>query len=525
MGMVAETYLYDILSISSDATPEEISRAYKKIALRCHPDKTNHDPQLTERFKEITRAYEVLRDSRARNVYDHYGEAGLNGTVKKPSNARRCYQDFMNVPHATDIFSEVFNDLNSMFSGNAFEQAFGFGSFSMNMGFPDHGPSLKGSVKHVQPVNEGKHSLQRGNDIHHVCKVTLTDLYFGKDVTFRLPKSSKCSVCNGFGGMNPKTCGQCQGSGKIMLTMSNQFSQYQQVRLCRCCRGLGTYFDQGDLCSNCDNGYVFEVKSIKVKIPPGAYDGDKIILEGEADEGRNIIPGNLVIYLQEISHPSYVRKNDDLYMEHDLDLKTALLGGSFIIEDFMKKDNNLKVFINVHGQEPLNNFVDQNIQKGEVVGTIDPGRPKMVKGLGMPIKRWSNAFFPSKVSNDDGYVGDTYKRGNLFIKFNIVLPPIAAFNEASLNALYRDLPDSKPTSNSGTNATQTYLCNIESIPSRVDLVDTEGANMASPVDTSNGTSYRSASDVDEEPEFATSSQEKKRKVSPSNNSNNPITVD
>lgn len=523
--MVAETHLYDILSISSNATPEEISRAYKKIALRCHPDKTNHDPQLTERFKEITRAYEVLRDLRTRSVYDHYGEAGLNGTVKKPSNPRRRYGNMMNVPHATDVFSEVFNDLNSMFSGNAFEQAFRFGSFSMNMGFPDCGSSLKGGIKHVQPVKEAKNNLERGNDINHVCKVTLGDLYFGKEVIFRLPKSSKCSVCNGFGGMNPKTCRECQGSGKIMLTMCNQFSQYQQVRLCRDCRGLGTYFSEGELCSNCDNGYVFEVKSIKVKIPPGACDGDKIILEGEADEGRNIIPGNLVIYLQELGHPNYVRKNNDIYMEHDLDLKTALLGGSYIIEDFMKKDNNLKVYINVHGQEPLNNAADGKIQRGEIVGTINPGSPKMVRGLGMPIKTWSNVFFPNKVSNQDGFVGDTYRRGNLFIKFNIVLPPLSAFSEASLSALYGDLPDSKPINHSGTNATETYLCNIGSIPSRVDLVDTEAENMATQVDASNDTGYRSASEVDDELEFTSSSQEKKRKVNPSSNSNNPITVD
>lgn len=465
--MVLETHLYDILLVSPDASTEEISRSYRKVALKCHPDKTNHDPELTEQFKEVTRAYEILKDEKARDVYNHYGEAGLNGTCesKTGTSGVKKYNNSYNVRTATDIFSNVFNDINSMFNRDPFGSSFeAFLQFPMNMNM-NMGMNMNmnsnmnfsmGSCqgdfkKSVQPApNENKNKMVRGHDIHHTCKVGLENLNGGKIVKFQLPKNSRCSTCIGLGGINPKSCRVCQGNGQVFVTLYNQFSQFQELRQCEPCNGTGVYITPKYRCFECDNGYVKEKKIIKVNILPGFKNGDKIILQGEGDEGRNIIPGDVVIHLEETPHPYLVRRSNDLYMDYDIDLRTALIGGSIILNDFLKKGQDLKININVHGNEDLNRSAGDNIQEGEIVGTINSGIPKIVKNSGMPINdlNMKGVFYQSTEDINetcDMFDLKKYARGDLFIRFNVIIPSVSDFkDDKSFFTLANILPSTIP---------------------------------------------------------------------------------
>lgn len=463
-----ETHLYEILSVPPNATNEEISRSYKKIALKCHPDKTNHNPQLTEKFKEATRAYEILKDANKRKVYDYYGESGLDGTTamkqqqeqQKQQQQQQQHHQFH--VHTTNVFTHMFDDINSIFSNTAT-------SFGPSL-FPAFANDRQNMKTHTQPVPGNPSQPVRGQDIHHTFKVTLSDLYYGKVVKFQLPKRSKCLECQGQGSFHPQLCDTCKGLGRVMVTMFNQFSKFQEVSLCKKCEGSGIINDPADKCLHCNHGYIRENKIIKVNILPGSKNGDKCILQGEGDEGRNVIPGDVIIHLQEISHPYLIRKYNDLYAEYDIDLKTALLGGSIVMKNFISPGQSLKVFINTHGISDINDSNHDMIQMGEIVGTIDGNTPKIVKNLGMPINESiiDNCYYQDP--NDPLELTDVifdlkrYRRGNLFIKFNIQLPKIKDFagGASDLSILSRILPTTTgiPTNVPMEASIQSHLSNI-----------------------------------------------------------------
>lgn len=495
--MVLETRFYDILLVRENASIEEISKAYKKIALTCHPDKTGRDPALTEKFKDVTRAYEVLKDARARLVYDHYGEAGLDGSAadeveKKQHQQGRTTQQQQphppcNIRRATDLFSQVFSDFHQAF--NPMGGALNMHMNMMNMmgcqqpptqqqaqqntaqQFQQYQQQFLGNSEpkmvNVTPVeNPNKNNPVRGRDIHHVCNVTLADLYYGKVVKFRLPKNSACKTCNAVGGKNPKLCKTCAGQGQVLISMINQNSQYQELSLCKDCLGTGVYISPLDKCpANCVQGYLKESKIIKANIFPGSNHNDKIVLQGEGDEGRNIVPGDVIIQLQQIAHPSIVRSQNDLFMEQDIDLKTALCGGKIIIQDYVKPGQSIEINVNVHGY-------DSDSNTGEIIGVIQNGTPKIVKNFGMPINETSieGAYFQNSKEADDfsDVIFDLkrYRRGNLFIKFNVRLPTLEDFSgEEDFNLLKKVLPNTIQLTNITTDL-KGQLSNIPEVGSQ-----------------------------------------------------------
>lgn len=478
--MVLETRLYDILCISPGASIDEISKSYKKIALRCHPDKTNHDPQLTEKFKQVTRAYEVLKDNNSRTVYDKYGESGLDGKVQPTCSTSQRPANNFQFRSATDVFSQVFSDFNNAFGedtmssfgagpfggSSSFGSSSSFGPFdafnggmnmggfgNMNMPFnmgsgnmsSKNTQGMKKTVKPAAPSRKASsnnpNKVFKGKNIYHTCKVSLEDLCFGKTIKLQLPRRTRCGGCNGEGGFNKSLFKTCQGSGRVVTTLSNQFTKYQEVGLCQDCSGTGTLFSA--ICKQCDDGYIVANKIIALSILPGTKDGDQIVVKSAADEGRNLVPGDVIIKIKQERHPYLIRKSNDLYMEYDIDLKTALLGGSITIKDFLKRDNDLRVFINVHGDDTLNGKKHQSIQSGEIIGTINPGSPKIVKGSGAPINHHGkNGVFYQTEDSPRLLDASIYDRGDLFIKFNVQLPSITDFTNgmADLNVLEKILP-------------------------------------------------------------------------------------
>lgn len=565
--MVLETRLYDILAISPGATGDEISKSYKKIALRCHPDKTNHDPQLTEKFKQVTRAYEVLKDTKSRKVYDKYGESGLDGSIQPTSQKSTSTRpgpggNNFKFRSATDVFSQVFSDFNNAFGNDPMNQSMGAGSpfgsngpfgsggpfgsdgpfganspfgdpfggggmnmgnmnMHFNMGFGNNGgPASRssntdttarsfnqGMKKTVRPAhNSSKLSngskLFKGHDIYHTCKLTLEDLCLGKTIKLQLPRRTKCKVCKGDGGFDKCLCKTCQGSGRVVTTFSNQFTKYQEVGLCHDCSGTGTLFSS--ICKNCDDGFLVENKIIVLSVLPGTKEGDQIVVKSAADEGRNIVPGDVIIKIKQERHPYLIRKFNDLFMEYDIDLKTALLGGAIIIKDYLKKGNDLRVFINVHGDNNLNDNIHQSIQSGEIVGTINPGTPKIVKGLGMPINPYvSNGVFYQTDESPTLLDPSGYTRGNLFIKFNVQLPSINDFKNGieDLNILDQLLPSNNDyDNNNNNNNNDASHPDADMRDDSRELVDTHLGNLP---EFTNGSSFRPPS-PHSQPSFSSS---------------------
>ncbi|KAK6463419.1 hypothetical protein DFJ63DRAFT_322587 [Scheffersomyces coipomensis] len=523
--MPLETHLYDILSVLPTATSDEISKSYRKLALKCHPDKTNRDPQLTEQFKELTRAYEVLRDDSKRKMYDSYGEIALDSSFLPPSAQQvptrgpsqpQPQSQPPPFPNANDIFSQVFNDINSMFSQ---APAFQFGRNFMATGPPNQNNMKKIVEPAGSPLDQ--QVLISGQDIHHTCSIELGDLYFGKTIRLKLPKNCKCQNCEGYGGFNPRTCRVCRGSGKVIVTFYNQFSHFRQSGACETCNGTGTFVSPMDKCQVCSGvGYKKDSKILNIDILPGTKDGDTIVLKGEADEGRKIIPGNVNIHIKEIPHPFLVRKFNDLYMEHTIDLKTALLGGQILIPNYLKPDHSLRVFINVHGYNSINNSINPSLQSGEVVGTINTGEPKIVKGVGMPINNYlkSNVYLQNFMEDiNDKKIKqnpNSYNKGNLFINFNVKLPTINDFanGEADLSILNSILPNTNLPTNENSN-------DEEIIESHLANISFESPTKAN-VDTN--MEYRGSSSTSIEAEDSFNFDDNARSKKRRNNFDNPL---
>lgn len=462
--MVYDSHLYDLLKVLPLATPDEIAKAYKKLALRYHPDKTNHNPVLTEKFKDTTRAYEVLKDEKARQVYDAYGEDGLDGTTamqqqqqqqQQSHNQRFFQQNFHPFPQQ-DMFSQMFSNMSSMFSSqlSMFDEMFSGFPHPAAGGF---GGRMAKNVRPAPSANSG--GVVRGENIHHTFKASLADMYYGRITKFQLAAMTKCGTCNGHGCFNPAVCRVCKGSGRVVVTMLNQFSKYQEFSACEACSGTGIYHEPLDKCPKCENGYLMQKKILKVNIPPGLKNGDRCILKGEADEGRNVVPGDLVIHLQETPHPYLVRRNNDLFMEHDIDLKTALLGGSIVVHDFISDGQDFKIHINTHGDELLNDMLDPAIKQGQVVGSINLGLPKIVKGMGMPIN--TSIQRGKYYQTSDEQDASEYPRGDLFIKFNVQIPSLDQFHSAQDMMLLQRILPGRPAKTQSDNVKELHLANLD----------------------------------------------------------------
>ncbi|OCF71658.1 chaperone regulator [Kwoniella mangroviensis CBS 8886] len=341
--MVAETEYYDLIGVAPNADEGEIKKAYRKKALRAHPDKGG-DP---EHFKELTHAYEVLSDSNKRAIYDQAGKAGLEGGGGMGGGM-----------DPQDLFSQLFG------GGGGF---FGGGGGSRNAG------------------------PRRGKDLVHRISVTLEDLYKGKVQKLALSKSVICKSCEGRGGKKGavSTCTGCQGRGvKVMLRqLGPMMQQIQQP--CGECEGTGEMMNPKDRCKNCNGKKtISERKVLEVHIDKGMKSGQQIKFQGESDQAPGIIPGDVVIVIEEKPHQRFQRKGDDLYCEAEIDLLTALGGGEFAIEHLDER------------------ALHVTIVPGEI---IKPGALKVISGQGMPSYRH-------------------HELGDLYVRLNVVFPDTIPVN-------------------------------------------------------------------------------------------------
>ncbi|KAK7756845.1 Type I HSP40 co-chaperone [Diatrype stigma] len=295
--MVKETTFYDALGVSPSATDQELKKAYKTGALKFHPDKNRGNPDAEAKFKEISHAYEVLSDSQKRAIYDQYGEAGLEGGAGGGGGMA-----------AEDLFAQFFG------GGGAFGGGGLGGMFAGGM--PNRGPP-------------------KARTIHHTHKVSLEDIYKGKVSKLALQRSIICTKCEGRGGKDGavRRCSGCDGQGMktMMRQMGPMIQRFQTV--CPDCNGEGEIIKEKDRCKACGGKKtVVDRKVLHVHVDRGVRSGTKVEFRGEGDQAPGVQAGDVVFEIEQKPHPRFTRKEDDLLYRADIELVTALAGGTIYIE-------------------------------------------------------------------------------------------------------------------------------------------------------------------------------------------------
>lgn len=280
------TRYYDILGVSKSASSDELKKAYRKAAIKNHPDKGG-DP---EKFKELAQAYEVLSDPEKREIYDQYGEDAL----KEGMGGGGGHNPF-------DIFESFFGGA-SPFGG---------------------GGSSRGRRQ------------RRGEDVVHPLKVSLEDLYNGTSKKLSLSRNVLCPKCKGKGSKTGASmkCAGCQGSGmKVSIRQLGPGMIQQMQHVCPDCKGSGETISEKDKCTQCKGEKVAQDKKLlEVHVEKGMQHGQKITFPGEADEAPDTVTGDIVFVLQLKEHAKFKRKGDDLFVEHTLNLTEALCGFQVVI--------------------------------------------------------------------------------------------------------------------------------------------------------------------------------------------------
>jgi len=284
---MAKRDYYKVLDLPRNASEAEIKKAYRRLAMKFHPDRNPGDREAEEHFKEAKEAYEVLSDSSKRAVYDQYGHQG----VEAQRNASAAGAGFHGAEAFSDIFGDVFGDI--------------------------FGGARRGGASQVF----------RGADLRYEIGLDLSEAVFGRTVEIDVNKFVECEVCHGSGaarGSTPATCDTCSGTGQVRV--SQGFFTLQQT--CPHCRGSGRIVRNP--CDNClGQGRIRRSKKLSVKIPPGVDTGDRVRLSGEGEAGRNGgPPGDLYVEVQVREHPIFERDGVHLSCEVPISLTTAALGGS-----------------------------------------------------------------------------------------------------------------------------------------------------------------------------------------------------
>ncbi len=274
---------YEVLGVDKGVSEKDLKKAYRRVAMKYHPDRNPDDKEAEDKFKEASEAYEVLSDSQKRAAYDQFGHAGVEGQGGMGGG-----QGFGNF---SDIFGDVFGDI------------FGGGGGQRGRGGP-----------------------ARGADLRYTLDLSLEDAVKGTSVKIRVPTLVSCEPCNGSGakpGTSPVTCTTCGGVGQVR--MQQGFFSVQQT--CPNCRGKGTIIS--DPCVDCHGqGLIEETKTLSVKVPAGVDTGDRIRLAGEGEAGADGGPsGDLYVQVAVKEHPIFQRDGKNLYCEVPISFVDAALGG------------------------------------------------------------------------------------------------------------------------------------------------------------------------------------------------------
>jgi len=292
---MAKRDYYTTLGVNRDASEEDIKKAYRRLAMKHHPDRNPNDKQSEERFKEAKEAYEVLTDARKRAAYDQFGHAGVDPSAGFGAAGARGFGGQEGFGGFADAFGDIFGEI------------FGSGS-----------------------ARGRGNGVYRGADLRYNLELSLEEVARGTEAKIRIPALEQCATCHGSGakpGTQPQTCPTCHGQGQVR--MSQGFFSIQQT--CPHCHGTGKIVPEP--CAACDGaGRVKKHKTLSVKIPAGVDQDDRVRLSGEGEAGLNGgPPGDLYVVINIKPHPVFQRENSDLHCEMPVSFATAALGGEIEI--------------------------------------------------------------------------------------------------------------------------------------------------------------------------------------------------
>ena len=316
---------YEILGVERGADSDAIKKAYRKLALKYHPDRNNGDKGAEEKFKEATEAYEVLRDPEKRAAYDRFGHAGVGGRGASGGG----------------------------FGGFGFEDALNifmrdFGGF----GFEDAGGRRRGAV-------------QRGKDVRLRLEITLAEVATGARKSLRVSLLEPCSNCTGAGsadGGAPTACGTCQGAGEVRRVQRSVFGQFVSASVCPTCGGSGTTIRNP--CPVCrGDGRKRQERTIEVEIPAGVSSDNYLTLRGQGNVGPRGGPrGDILVVLEVKEDPRFIRDGDDLVFDLPVSFSQAALGAEMEVPT-------------VHGTERVR--VPAGVQNGNIIPLRGKGLPRL----------------------------------------------------------------------------------------------------------------------------------------------------
>jgi molecular chaperone DnaJ len=380
---MAKRDYYDILNVSKDASPEDIKKAYRKQALKYHPDKNPGDKQAEEKFKEAAEAYEVLRDSDKRARYDQFGHAGVGSSAGGGFN--------MTIDDIFSQFGDIFGD-------------FGFG------GFGGFGTGRRTSRR-----------INKGTNLRVKVKLNLEEIANGVQKKIKVNKYVTCDVCGGTGardGSSFNTCSTCGGTGNVTRVTQTLLGHMQTTQMCPSCDGEGRTISQK--CTNCHGeGIIKENEIISIKIPAGVAEGMQMTVAGKGNAARRGgINGDLLILIEEEKHPDLIRDGNDLLYNLYISIAQAALGAPVEVPTI-----NGKVKIKIDpGTQPGKILrlrgkglpgID-SYGRGDLLVSINVWIPKVLSREERKLLEKLNEspnFRPNPTKTDTGYFG---KKNNFF---------------------------------------------------------------------------------------------------------------
>ncbi len=373
---MAKRDYYEVLGVKKDATQQEIKAAYKKMAIKYHPDRNPGNKEAEEKFKEAAEAYDVLHDEQKRARYDQFGHEGLNGMGGGFSGGG------MNMDDIFSMFGDIFGGRMNMGGG-------GFGGFSEF--FTGGGGG------------RGQQQVYRGSDLRLKVSLTLNEVATGVTKKFKVRKNITCNHCHGSGSEDgqTQTCPTCGGKGYTVRTVNSMFGRMQTQQACPTCGGEGHTIK--NKCTHCHGeGLVTGEEVVEVKIPAGVADGMVVTVSGKGNAGKhNGVAGDIQVFIEVQQHKDFVREEQNLVYNLLLDVPTATLGGTVEIPTL---DGKARIKI-----EP-------GTQPGKVVRLRGKGLPA-VQGYGYGIGDLIvhiSVYIPETLSRDEKQAMEHFAQSDNF---------------------------------------------------------------------------------------------------------------
>ena len=353
---MAKKDYYEILEVGRNANQDEIKKAYRKAALKYHPDRNPNNKEAEERFKEAAEAYEVLSDDTKRRRYDQFGHEGM-----------RAGADYHGYSNANDIFSSFSDIFGQGFGGSIFEEVFSGGR----------------SRSRTRPVGVP------GSDLKIRLRLTLEEIASGVEKKLKIKRWKSCDTCGGSGAKNDSsrvTCPVCNGSGEVRQVSRSVFGQFVNISTCSNCGGEGRVIK--DKCPTCfGEGRVHGETTIKVNVPSGVSEGNYIPLREQGNAGQRGGPsGDLIVIIEEEPHKLFTRNGDDILLDVLVNFSDAALGTEMEIPT-------------INGRARLK--IDPGTQSGKILRMRDKGIPHLNGGgRGDQLVR-VNVWVPTRLTKED----------------------------------------------------------------------------------------------------------------------------